>query len=187
MNILILGSGGREYSIGLAISKENNKHNITFCPGNGATGNLGNNINITDFLGPPDLFYKNGILSVGFANGKSLVTTGEFTDEIVAISGLVNSLTKYKTTILEQLNSVYSDIKLPAFAEGGIVTKPTIGLIGEAGYPEAVIPLKQGIQNIVDTSKLEKELADLVYLTQLQANEIRKMRKEIQEMNERGA
>lgn len=49
MNILILGSGGREYSIGLAISKENEEHNITFCPGNGATTNIGNNINIKDY------------------------------------------------------------------------------------------------------------------------------------------
>ena len=49
MNILILGSGGREYSIGLAISKEDEQHNITFCPGNGATTNIGNNINIKDY------------------------------------------------------------------------------------------------------------------------------------------
>ena len=49
MNILILGSGGREYSIGLAISKEKEQHNITFCPGNGATTNIGNNINIKDY------------------------------------------------------------------------------------------------------------------------------------------
>jgi phosphoribosylamine--glycine ligase len=49
MNILILGSGGREYSIGLAISKEEEKHNITFCPGNGATTDIGNNINIKDY------------------------------------------------------------------------------------------------------------------------------------------
>ena len=49
MNILILGSGGREYSIGLAISKEQEQHNITFCPGNGATDRLGNNIDIKDY------------------------------------------------------------------------------------------------------------------------------------------
>ena len=49
MNILILGSGGREYSIGLAISKEDIKHNITFCPGNGATDQIGQNINIKDY------------------------------------------------------------------------------------------------------------------------------------------
>jgi len=49
MNILILGSGGREYSIGLAISKENEDHDITFCPGNGATDQIGQNINIKDY------------------------------------------------------------------------------------------------------------------------------------------
>ena len=31
-----------------------------------------------------------------------------------------------------------------AFAEGGLVSAPTLGLVGEAGYPEAVIPLKHG-------------------------------------------
>ncbi len=49
MNILILGSGGREYSIGLAISKEEKNHNLYFTPGNGATDNLGLNINIKDY------------------------------------------------------------------------------------------------------------------------------------------
>ncbi|BFU76791.1 phosphoribosylamine--glycine ligase [Arcobacter sp. 15-2] len=49
MNILILGSGGREYSIGLAISKEKTQHNLYFMPGNGATTQLGTNINITDY------------------------------------------------------------------------------------------------------------------------------------------
>jgi len=49
MNILILGSGGREYSIGLAISKEETQHNLFFMPGNGATTQLGTNININDY------------------------------------------------------------------------------------------------------------------------------------------
>lgn len=49
MNILILGSGGREYSIGLAISKEETEHNLYFMPGNGATNQLGTNINIKDY------------------------------------------------------------------------------------------------------------------------------------------
>lgn len=31
---------------------------------------------------------------------------------------------------------------MEAFAKGGIVTKPTIAMIGEAGYPEAVVPLR---------------------------------------------
>jgi phage-related minor tail protein len=33
--------------------------------------------------------------------------------------------------------------KLPRLADGGIVTSPTLALIGEAG-PEAVIPLSRG-------------------------------------------
>ncbi len=48
MNILILGSGGREYSIGLSIFNEK-KHTLFFTPGNGATENLGENINIKDY------------------------------------------------------------------------------------------------------------------------------------------
>ena len=48
MNILILGSGGREYSIGLALKNEKS-HNLYFMPGNGATANLEKNINITDY------------------------------------------------------------------------------------------------------------------------------------------
>ena len=38
--------------------------------------------------------------------------------------------------------SFYETYGALPFAEGGIVTKPTLGLIGEAGYSEAVIPLK---------------------------------------------
>lgn len=34
------------------------------------------------------------------------------------------------------------DMNIPQFAEGGIVTKPTVGLVGEAG-PEAIIPLNR--------------------------------------------
>lgn len=49
MNILILGSGGREYSIGLALFKEEIQHTLYFMPGNGATIGLGTNINITDY------------------------------------------------------------------------------------------------------------------------------------------
>lgn len=48
VNILILGSGGREYSIGLSIYNEK-QHELFFMPGNGATDNLGTNINIKDY------------------------------------------------------------------------------------------------------------------------------------------
>ena len=43
MKILIVGNGGREYSIGLAISKEN-KHELFYMPGNGATDTFATNL-----------------------------------------------------------------------------------------------------------------------------------------------
>jgi len=49
MDILIIGSGGREYSIGYALSKDENVDKIYFAPGNGATDELGENIDIKDF------------------------------------------------------------------------------------------------------------------------------------------
>jgi len=49
MKILILGSGGREYSIARAISKEDESHELFFQPGNGATSSLGKNLDIKDY------------------------------------------------------------------------------------------------------------------------------------------
>ncbi len=49
MKILILGNGGREYSIARAISKEQVAHELFFQPGNGATSDLGTNLNIKDY------------------------------------------------------------------------------------------------------------------------------------------
>lgn len=49
MKILILGSGGREYSIARAILNEDKAHELFFMPGNGATSSLGKNINIKDY------------------------------------------------------------------------------------------------------------------------------------------
>ena len=49
MNILILGSGGREYSIGLSLLKDQRCEQLYFSPGNGATSNLGKNLVINDY------------------------------------------------------------------------------------------------------------------------------------------
>jgi len=49
MNVLILGAGAREYSMGLAFKKDDNVENIYFSPGNGATNEIGTNLNISDF------------------------------------------------------------------------------------------------------------------------------------------
>jgi phosphoribosylamine--glycine ligase len=49
MNVLIIGSGGREYSIGLALKSEKKVEKIFFAPGNGASDKIGENIDISDF------------------------------------------------------------------------------------------------------------------------------------------
>ena len=49
MKILILGSGGREYSIARAIKNEDEEHVLFFQPGNGATNDLGTNLAIKDY------------------------------------------------------------------------------------------------------------------------------------------
>jgi phosphoribosylamine--glycine ligase len=61
MDILIVGSGGREYSISLALSKDENVNKIYFAPGNGATCNLGTNVSISDFDKLSDYVIENEI------------------------------------------------------------------------------------------------------------------------------
>jgi len=77
---------------------------------------------------------------------------------IGAFDGIKNALRSTMQFILGKVNKFLGGLNnalskipgvdlhiptLPAFAKGGIVTKPTIGLIGEAG-PEAVVPLNRG-------------------------------------------
>ena len=61
MKILILGSGGREFSIARAISKEDKSHELFFQPGNGATNSLGTNLNIKDYNELADFAITNEI------------------------------------------------------------------------------------------------------------------------------
>ncbi|GIS31636.1 MAG: hypothetical protein Ct9H90mP3_4320 [Flammeovirgaceae bacterium] len=51
MNILVLGSGGREHAISWKISQSGKKQNLYIAPGNAGTGLVGNNlsVNINDF------------------------------------------------------------------------------------------------------------------------------------------
>ena len=59
MNVLIIGAGGREYSIGLALTKDENVEKIYFAPGNGATDALGENLDISDFNALADFVESN--------------------------------------------------------------------------------------------------------------------------------
>jgi phosphoribosylamine---glycine ligase len=46
MNILIIGSGGREHAIALKLYEENNNYKLFISPGNGGTSQLGSNVNL---------------------------------------------------------------------------------------------------------------------------------------------
>jgi len=61
MNVLIVGAGGREYSIGLALKKDENVDKIYFAPGNGATDELGENLTISDFNELADFVETNSV------------------------------------------------------------------------------------------------------------------------------
>lgn len=60
MKILIIGNGGREYAIALKLL-ENKSNVLYFAPGNGATCNLGQNLDINDFEDLADFCEKNNI------------------------------------------------------------------------------------------------------------------------------
>ncbi len=61
MKILIIGSGGREYAIGRALKQDENVEKLWFAPGNGATDELGENLDITDFNALADFVEKSGV------------------------------------------------------------------------------------------------------------------------------
>ncbi len=84
---------------------------------------------------------------------------------LATINGSVEDMTFQQYKDQELNKEAYSivaqeqGIAVP-FANGGIVTKPTIGLIGEAGYNEAVIPLKNP-NDPLQMSALVREIRDL--------------------------
>ena len=46
MNILILGSGGREHALARQIARSDNAEKVFIAPGNGGTSEVGENLNI---------------------------------------------------------------------------------------------------------------------------------------------
>jgi len=61
VNVLIIGAGGREYSIGMALKKDENVDKLYFAPGNGATDELGENLAISDFSELADFCESNSV------------------------------------------------------------------------------------------------------------------------------
>lgn len=71
-----------------------------------------------------------------------------------ALKSLSYAVAAYKQNASTNAGALNANVANPyvPFANGGIVTRPTNALIGEAGYPEAVIPLKDGAGLKVDMS-----------------------------------
>ena len=63
MNILIIGSGGREHAIGWKIKQSNKVENLFFAPGNAGTAEIGTNfdVEVTDFLKIKSVVLENNI------------------------------------------------------------------------------------------------------------------------------
>jgi phosphoribosylamine--glycine ligase len=61
MKVMVVGSGGREYSIGLALGMDPQVSEIFFAPGNGATPELGTNVTCNDYEALADFAKENGI------------------------------------------------------------------------------------------------------------------------------
>ena len=82
---------------------------------------------------------------------------------LTVVTGGANMGGTVKLAGLDLAKAIFSDLSgFPAMAEGGIVTGPTLALIGEGRGPEAVIPLDKldgfingaGGQNITVTGRL---------------------------------
>jgi phosphoribosylamine---glycine ligase len=78
MNILVIGSGGREHALGWKIKQSKKTRNLFFAPGNAGTGEIGTNfeIQVNDFHG-----LKNAILE----NDVNLVVVGP---EVPLVEGI---------------------------------------------------------------------------------------------------
>ena len=63
MNILIIGSGGREHALGWKITQSNKLKNLFFAPGNAGTSQIGTNLaaNVSDFQTLKTLALQNNI------------------------------------------------------------------------------------------------------------------------------
>lgn len=63
MNILVIGSGGREHALGWKIKQSNQVENLFFAPGNAGTSELGQNLaaNVSDFQRIKEIVLTNNI------------------------------------------------------------------------------------------------------------------------------
>jgi hypothetical protein len=92
-------------------------------------------------------WYQAGIDSAtGIVNGLQAELdklTPKLMAKMDAIAAKMKRTVSIDVVINERVNKIVAGLSVPAMAEGGIVTKPTLALIGEGSGPEAVIPLSK--------------------------------------------
>jgi len=136
MNVLIVGSGGREYSIGYALKKDKNVNKIYFAPGNGATDELGENINISDFEELANFAKENSI---------DLTIVGP---EAPLVDGIVDVFKKHNLTI-------FGPSKKAAQLEGSKVFMKNV--LKKYGVPTARYIETSSIDDVKEFVKTLKE------------------------------
>jgi hypothetical protein len=91
-------------------------------------------------------WYQAGIDSATAVVNGLQAELDKLTPKLMAKMDEIAAKMKRKVTIdvyvNERYNKIATSLGIPAMAEGGIVNKPTLALIGEAG-PEAVVPLSK--------------------------------------------
>lgn len=89
-----------------------------------------------------------------------------------------------KENLTDEAYARLRQLGIHKFADGGIVTGPTNALIGEAGYPEAVIPLKDGAGLKIDTSGIFEKLENrMLTMEQKLKMVLEKIEKNTNELN----
>lgn len=118
------------------------------------------------------IFNSIGEFTKGIMDGIVSFIKGGVNKVIDALNGMIRALNKLKINFpdwIPKLGGKSFGLNIPAIpklADGGIATKPTLAMIGEAG-PEAVVPLRDGMRNTTQTINLTVELDGKVLARQL--------------------
>jgi len=111
---------------------------------------------ISEFFESARAMFQNGVTFLSGAWNGMMDTIRQVTTSVLdGIKNMfrdgINYLLGLVSSVLDTYNAVVTKVglgrisapKVPRLAEGGIVTSPTFAMIGEAGEPEAVIPLSK--------------------------------------------
>jgi phage-related minor tail protein len=88
--------------------------------------------------------WERELLSKMFKQGANWLTNAIFGGVGIGSDGLANMGDFNQPTTIAAANGGIFPGSFQAFANGGVASRPTVGLIAEAGRPEAVVPLPNG-------------------------------------------